>query len=128
MNIRGMANGLTTNVNPNIDVIWIKSTGYTTSSSGHRTPTTESVTIKGQVQADSGELLKHIDGLNIQGVLRFVYLYGNAQGVVRPDAKGGDVLQFPQVPGGPVQSWKVVHVMETWDVWCKVIVQLQVNP
>lgn len=128
MNLRSIANQYTQTVNPNIDVTWQKSTGYTTSSSGNRVPTTTSTVVKGQVQAVSAETLRHIDGLNIEGLKRSVYLYGNAQGVVRPDAKGGDFLLFPQVPGAPVQTWKVVQVVETWPDWCHVIAVLQVNP
>lgn len=128
MNLRSIANQYTQTVNKNIDVTWQRSTGYTTSPSGHRVPTTTSTVVKGQVQAVSAETLRHIDGLNIEGLKRSVYLYGNAQGAVRPDAKGGDFLLFPQVPGAPVQTWKIVQVVETWSTWCHVIAVLQVNP
>jgi hypothetical protein len=68
-----------------------------------------------------------MEGLNIQGVMRSVYLYGNIQGVVRVDQKGGDILQFPETTCGEIKNWKVVNVIETWEDWCHVIVTLQ-NP
>lgn len=125
MNLRLMANAATRVINPNIKVIWIQSTGYTTDAAGKRTPTTKSTDYIGQVQAVSAEDLRHIDGLNMQALMRTVYVYGNLQGVVRPDSKGGDILQFAQVPGGAVQDWLVTHVKETWPDWASVIVTLQ---
>ena len=88
--------------------------------------------VRGNVQALTGKDLKHASLQNIQGVLRGVYLFGNVQGVVRPDAKGGDLLVFPQMLGGTPQTWLVVAVLETWGVeqsgWCKVAVCLQQRP
>lgn len=125
MNLRGMANPATQTVNANIDVVWVQNTGYTTNDAGKRTPTTSTLTLKGNVQAlDAGDL-RHTDSINLQGVTRAVYLYGNIQGIVRADGKGGDILQFPQVPGSTNQNWLVYHVSETWPDWCKVLVVLQ---
>jgi len=84
-----------------------------------------------QVQALSAEDLKHPNFLNVQGVKRAVYLFGNVQGTVRPDAKGGDLLVFPQNRGGLNRTWLVVAVFETWTPdaqgFCKVGVVLQVG-
>jgi hypothetical protein len=50
-----------------------------------------------------------------------VYLYGDVQGVNRPEAKGGDVLLFHG------RIWLVIAVLETWGAaeWCKVAVAEQ---
>lgn len=127
MNLHAIASPVISAVNPMISVIWLQSTGYTTNAAGARTPTTTSTTVQGQVQALSATDLRHIDGLNITGVLRSVYLYGNVAGIVRVDQQGGDILQFPEVPGGAMRNWLVNQVMETWPDWCRVIVTLQVN-
>lgn len=127
MNIRQIANTYTKVVNPNIEINWIQSTGYTTNDAGKRTPTTQTLTVCAQIQALSATDLQHVDGLNLTGVMRSVYLYGNAAGVVRADQIGGDILVFPEVPGGTDKKWLVTHVMETWDTWCHVIVTLQVD-
>lgn len=125
MDVRAIANGLTQAVNPNTSVTWVQASGYTTDAAGNRTPTTTSTTVQAQVQGLTASDLRHVDGLNIQGVMRSVHLFGNVQGVVRIDQQGGDILQFPEVPGGTVRNWRVVQVMETWATWCRVIVALQ---
>lgn len=68
-----------------------------------------------------------MDALNIEGVARSVHMVGNVQGVVRADQKGGDILQFPEMPGGTVRNWRVVSVMETWPTYSRVLAILQ-NP
>src|ERR1700741_178398 len=126
MNLRLLANTVIQTVNPDISINWIRSTGgYTTDATGPRTPTTNTTTVMGNVQGLNAKDLAHTDGLNIQGVLRSVHLYGNVQGVVRADQQGGDVLQFSEVPGGPLRNWRVVLVSESWPDWCRVIVWLQ---
>ena len=73
------------------------------------------------VQALSGRDLKQIDGVNLQGTLRSVYMNGNLEGLDRPAGKGGDVLYF----GG--QWWLITMVLEPWDAngWTKIIATLQ---
>lgn len=83
-----------------------------------------------QVQALSGPDLKQIDSLNIQGVVRAVYMSGFPQGLVRPATKGGDILLIPTgLSGQSNDTWLVVAVLEAWDAdgWTKVAVNLQ-NP
>lgn len=125
MDIRGLANSFTTLVNDNLTINWVQATGYTTDSAGHRLPTTTTSSVQAQVQGVSGEDLKHIDGLNIQGVFRSVHMFGNVQGIERSKQRGGDVLQFPEVPGGSNVDWRVVSVMETWSEWARVLVVMQ---
>ena len=127
MNLRSLVNPFTQTTNCNQEINWIQSTGYITNDAGKRTPTTITLTVQAQVQALSATDLKHIDGLNITGVMRSVYMYGNAAGVVRVDQIGGDILVFPEVPGGTPRNWLVTQVMETWSDWCRVIVNLQAD-
>lgn len=125
MNLHGIVRGAVTAVNPDIDaVLHRNSGGYTTDAAGVRTPRFETMQGRIQVQGINGKDLQHINQLNLQGNLRTVYLFGNWFGVVRADAKGGDVLQFAE-SGGCVQDWRIVNVMETWPHWTKVIVCLQ---
>jgi hypothetical protein len=125
MNLRGLVNKYTQITNKNIQINWIQSTGYTTNDAGKRVPTTITLTVQAQVQALSASDLKHVDGLNITGVMRSVYMYGNAAGVVRADQIGGDILVFPEVPCGNNRNWLITQVVETWSDWCHVIVTLQ---
>lgn len=125
MNLHGMVRSVVTAVNPDISVTLSRSTGYTTGSDGKQAPTFATLSGLAQVQPVAGGMLRHTDALNITGTLRCVRLLGNWAGVVRTDQKGGDVMQFPQIPGGAVQSWKVATVLETWPDWSSVVVVLQ---
>lgn len=125
MNLHSLVRGAIISVNPDISATLLRSNGYTTDAAGKQTPTFLTFTGKIQVQGVSGKDLEHTDSLNIQGVLRTVYLRGNWAGVVHADQKGGDIMKFPQIPGAAVQDWRVVAIKETWPDWCSVIVCLQ---
>ena len=103
MNLHGIVRGAITTVNPDVPAQLLRNTGNTVNAAGKQTPiyaTAEPVQI--QVQALTAKELTQIEYLNIQGVLRAVYMFGNTQGIVRPTQKGGDILQFPEIPDGPV--------------------------
>lgn len=125
IDIYGLANSVIQDVNPDSSISWVRNSGYTTDDAGKRTATTTTTTILAQIQGLSASDLRHIDGLNIQGVMRSVHMKGNVQGVVRADSKGGDILQFPEIPGESNKNWRVIQVMETWPEWSRVIVVLQ---
>jgi hypothetical protein len=130
VNLHGTVRGAITSVRPDTLMIWRQSTGFTQDATYAQVPGyAADQNVRGNVQALTAKDLKHAALQNIEGVVRAVYLFGNVQGVVRPDAKGGDKLVFPQMLGGAAQTWLVVAVLETWGVeqggWCKVAVSLQ---
>lgn len=125
MNLHGIVRSQISAVNPDIAATLRRSAGYTTDTDGTQIPAYTTLTGSIQVQALGPSDLRHVEPLNIQGVLRKVYAYGNWMGVVRADQKGGDLLTFSQVPGGAAQDWKVVTVFETWPDWCAIGVVLQ---
>lgn len=148
MNLHGIVRGAITTVNPDIPALLQRSNGYTTQSDGEQIPQYIFMTGSIQVQGVSGKDLEHVNMLNIQGVLRKVYMYGDWSGVVRGDSRGGDLLQFADtstasglvsfdgtqlatfdgallVDPGTAPYWKVVTVAETWPDWCSVIVSRQ---
>lgn len=128
MNLHGIVRGAITTVNPDVLCPYYKSSGYSVDSTFAQVPAYTVVNpVPCQIQAMNARDLRHQDLLNIEGIKRKVWMYGNTQGVVRADAKGGDILAFAQVPGGTVQYWKVVVVFETWPDWCSVGVVLQLN-
>lgn len=127
MNLHGIVRGAITTVNPDIIAHWKQSTGSTSNADYTRVPTYAESDIPVQVQAVGGTTLQKIEYLNLQGVMRSVYCYGNKQGVNRVDVQGGDLLQFPEVPGGDVRTWLVAAVVETWPDWCHVVATLQVD-
>lgn len=120
MDLRGIANAVTSSVNPNKTVTVLRSTGYTIGTGRKQTPT-YATPIDGpaNIQALDAVDLKQLDGLNIQGTIRAIYLRGVLAGVVRPDGTGGDLIQFDG------QTWLVVKVLEGWPDWTKAAIVLQ---
>jgi len=120
MNLHGIVADKIGAVNPLVAVAIQRSTGYSVSDSGKRTPSYASpVTVFAQVQALSAEDLTQIAGLNIQGEKRAVYINGRTDGIIREDQKGGDLVTF----NGTV--WLNVHVLEYWPDWCKFVITRQ---
>lgn len=130
MDLRGLANAASDTVNPNIIVGVVTSTGYTQDPETLKQVPAYATTVTGpaQLQALDGSDLKQIDGLNLSGVLRAIYLRGLLAGVIRPDSKGGDLITIaaqPNVPAPFVGSWLVVKVLETWNNWTKAVINFQ---
>lgn len=122
MDLRGIANSVSSVVNPNTKVTLRPSTGFRMGPGAKQIPTYgTSVTGPAQIQALDYSDLKQIDGLNIQGEIRAIYLRGALAGVIRPDQKGGDLICF----GFPIQTWLVVKVLESWPSWTKACIVRQ---
>jgi hypothetical protein len=106
-----------TAVRKDIIASYLASTGYGMNASGLQVPTYAApVNVRCQVQPPSGRDLRHMEYLNVQGTSRIVYLYSDPSAIDRVNIQGGDLLQFPQFTGQPVDNWLVVQVPETWDV------------
>jgi hypothetical protein len=122
LNLRGLANSVTQVVNPNETVEVFRSTGFTIGAGARQVPTyAAGVPALAQVQALDNDDLKHLEGLNIQGVIKAIYLYGEVAGVVRPNQIGGDIIKR----NGGTETWLVVKVIEGWPQWCKAAIVLQ---
>jgi hypothetical protein len=119
MNLLGVVAGVIGTVNPLTPITLNRSSGYTTQADGVRTPAYDVFNGRVQILALSGSDLKQVSGLNIQGVMRAAYLKGDWQGSVRAGQKGGDTVVWDG------SNWLVVHVLETWPDWCKVVLCLQ---
>lgn len=121
MDLRGLANGVSSTVNPNQTVRVSRSTGYTIGTGRKQVPSYAApVEGPGQVQALDGKDLQQLDGLNIQGTIRAIYLRGALAGVIRPDGTGGDLVETADG-----QTWLVVKVLESWPTWTKAAIVLQ---
>ncbi len=122
MDLRGLANAVTSTVNPNETVTVLRSTGYTIGAGAKQVPSYAApVDGPGQVQALDANDIKQLDGLNIQGTIRAIYLRGTLAGVIRPDGTGGDLVKR----NGGAQTWLVVKVLESWPDWTKAAIVLQ---
>lgn len=134
-NLHGLVRGAINSVNPDITAQWLVSTGTNVDEAGASSPTYAAAQpIKAQVQGVSGSDLRKYSFLQGQGVFRAVYMYANPDAINRVESKGGDLLQFPQYPRGPVKTWLVTKVDEPWTAgngglaWSRVIVTLQLDP
>ena len=132
MNLHGLVRGAITSVNPDVDCTLKASSGYTTAGDGSQVPGYITGGARVQVQALKGEDKKYVDSLNIQGVVRKFFLFGDVEGLDRPFGKGGDLITFdPALTGAgpliPGTTWLVFTVFESWDVpgWCSVGAVLQ---
>ena len=127
MNLNAIAASVVAAVNPWSTASYQQSTGSTTADSGRRTPTySTAVPVRCQVQALTFKDLAQIQGLNLNGEKRAIYVDGDWRGVSRPDVRGGDLITLEDS-----RVWLVVQVLENWhdtDGWCKVAVTLQVAP
>ena len=129
MDLRGIANQVSNVVNGNILVSLQLSDGYTTGAGARQVPAYKTpLTGPAQVQALDNSDLKKMEGLNIQGDIRALYMYGNLAGVIRPDSRGGDLITIPAGPGvvaALVGQWLVTKVLESWSSWTKVCIVKQ---
>jgi hypothetical protein len=132
MNLHGIVRPAINYVNKDHVALYLKSLGPTSNANFSQTPTyAPGVPLRIQIQPLDKEGLRQVERLNLTGVFRTVYMFGNTQGVVRVQAKGGDLLQFRTFQGEPVQNWKVVEPDGPWNVndggWTKIIVVLQTD-
>lgn len=128
MNLHAIAGPIVAAVNPTIQVsVRISAGTYTTAPDGTRTPIyVDGGTIPAQIQSLTADELRQLEGLNIQGTKRGIYLHGKYDGVNRVAHKGGDLITYPEGSTYPFgTSWLVVHVLEQWPDWCKVAVTQQ---
>lgn len=130
LNLHTEVRGAINSVNPDQTAQYLASNGYTTDATYKQIPAyAAAVPAKVQVQALTARDLQHKDLINVQGVKRAIYMWGNTLGVSRPDVKGGDLIQIPEALGGTVRNWLVVVVFETWNPdalgFCKLGVVLQ---
>lgn len=96
MDLQGIASGIITAVNPMAVGTLRISTGYSTAANGSRTPTYRDVPgVELQVQSLTFRDLTQIDGLNLNGTRKGIYIRGRVEGIVRPENRGGDLIIMP---------------------------------
>lgn len=132
MNLHGIVRGAINSVNPDKMALYLASKGNTVNADFSQTPTyAPGIPVRVQIQPLGRDELKHVERLNLQGVFRTIFMFGNTQGIVRILVQGGDLIQFAPYQGQAVQNWKVVYVDGPWDVeykgWTKIIACLQTD-
>jgi hypothetical protein len=122
MNLNLAAGPVVRAVNPDVTLEVLVSAGpAATAADGGRAPSyLPMLRVPGNVQNLTFRDLAQVEGLNLQGTRRAIYLNGKADGIVRADNKGGDLVRMPD---GTV--WLVAMVLEAWQGWTKVAATLQ---
>ena len=121
MNLHGIVGPYVGTVNPPTPIIIQMSTGYTIDATTRKQVPTYAapVTVIAQVQSLTYSDLRQIEGLNIQGERRGVYINGRSDAIIRQDQKGGDLITWNN------ENWLNVHVLEYWPDWCKFVITRQ---
>jgi len=134
LNLRAKVNGALQGVNADVLGWWYQSNGWvpSTSGDGRQDPSyLAAQSVRLQVQPPSARDLRFAEYLELQGVIRTVFMYANPQGIVRVNQLGGDLLVFPQWHGQTNDTWKVEQPEEQWDVgtrgWTKLLAVLQTD-
>jgi len=123
VNLHGIAAPYIGAVNPLVTISIQRSTGYTKNAAFEQVPTyATAVDVLAQVQSLTADDLRQVEGLNIQGEKRAVYINGRVDGIIREDRKGGDLITWNEI------VWLNVHVLEYWPDWCKFVITRQNTP
>lgn len=132
MNLEDITADCVSAVNPPVTAQLKVSLGSSKGADYGSTPTyAAAVPVDAQVQALQFRDIQQIEGLNLQGTRRAIYLRGDVEGLVRANNRGGDLITMPD---GTV--WLVAMVLEAWlqntadpdePGWVKVAVTLQNN-
>lgn len=98
MNLHALVRGVIPIVNPDETVLWYRNAGQTHSDYGIETPSFAApVSVTAQVQSESDASLYYQERAGDNSIIRRFYLMASpsayAAGIVRIDARGGDVLR-----------------------------------
>lgn len=121
MNLRSIANGAITAVNPNIPAILKLNTGYRIDDTGRRVETSEEYDVSIQAQSLSTQDLAQFDSLAQQGQLLNIYVSGQINALRRISGKGADKLVFYAFGENEHSEWLIKSVSESFPDWCKVV-------
>lgn len=123
MNLHKAVRGAIGRINPFSPAIVRVSDGFTIGAGRKQVPKyLPDQTISIQLQPLSPGDLRHVDGMNLQGLLKSIHVDGNYYGVNREKVLGGDLIIIG------TETWLVIEPLELWPNWCRLLVQLQVTP
>jgi hypothetical protein len=124
MNLNNIVGSYVAAVNPWVIASIQPSQGYGTNDDGKRVPAYgPEISVQVQMQSLTYRDLVQVDGLNLNGERRALYVNGDYQAVVRSSQEGGDLLTLPD---GSV--WLVAMQLENWhmnDGWVKIAIVKQ---
>lgn len=122
MNLRNIANAVTSRVNPNLIAQWLSYAGYTVSPSGKTVPVYAApANLQIQAQAITTQDLQKIDAMNLSQIERVILVSAQVQAVNRENQTGGDLLVFENA------TWLVSGILEDWSTsgWMRIALTRQ---
>ncbi|KER03399.1 hypothetical protein [Photorhabdus cinerea] len=125
IDVRGIANGLTLVVNPNIKSVLIVNNGYTIDEAGEQIPDYSEHGITVQLQSLSTRDLDHLGVINQQGQFIYAYAKGQISALRRAKDKGSDMMRFAAYGEDEASEWNVTQVIESYPSWVKVLLWRQ---
>lgn len=125
MNLRSIANGAISTINPNIPATLKLNTGIKTDDTGRRTSSFDEIEVKIQAQSLSTQDLALFETLAQQGQMLNVYVSGQIHALRRISQQGADKLVFTAFGENQPSEWLIKSVAESYPNWCKVVVWRQ---
>ena len=123
MNLHNLVAPAINAINPMVTATVHRSIGYTTDDSGRQVPQYAPLRqITCQVQALTYTDLSQVQGLNITGVMRKIYLNGHLDPVIRSRREGGDLIILPNG-----ETYLIVQILEHWPGWSSIALVLQTD-
>ena len=124
MNLHSIVSSAIASINPFMNVSVQTSLGSTMQPDGTQAPAYAApMSVVAQVQPITSTDLRRLEGLNLNGTQKAIYLNGSVDGVERVNLKGGDLITLPD---GTV--WLVSMILEAWSDtagWTKAAMTLQ---
>ena len=125
MNLRSIANSVTTSINPNIDAILRVNEGHTVNDAGKQIPSFTETSITVQPQSLSTQDLEHLNLMSQQGQFIYAYANGRISALRRSLGKGAEQIVFTPYGEDEPVAWRVKQVIESYPDWVKVLLWRQ---
>ena len=121
INVRGMANSMTSMVNPNLDAVLRVNSGYSVNDYGEQVPIFEDHEIRIQAQSLSSEEKDNLGLVDKQGEYISVYAYGAISATQRWMNRGTSQLTFTPYGENEPVVWNVNKVLESYSTWVRLL-------
>lgn len=125
MNLRAIANGMTSSVNPNMAAVLKVSDGYDVDDYGAQVPKYTEQQILIQTQSMSTADLERLNYVSQQGQFLYAYANGSISALRRSLGKGSEMMVFKPYGEDVDAEWMVKQVVESYPDWVKVVLWRQ---
>ena len=125
MNLRAIANGMTSSVNPNMAAVLKVSDGYDVDDYGTQVPKYTEQQIMIQTQSMSTADLERLNYVSQQGQFLYAYANGAISALRRSQGKGSEMMVFKPYGEDVDAEWLVKQVVESYPDWVKVVLWRQ---